>query len=98
MGRALRARVPSAGVPNMSDPIFADPKKLADGWCDRRALIPLRHFLPGYFALNGLTDGWELLSTSLKDVLAFAKDDITQAERDEVKRLIRHIDAILNQR
>ena len=32
-------------------------KQLAEGWCERRALRALDDFLPGYFALNGLTDG-----------------------------------------
>jgi len=65
-----------------------DLKKLADGWCERRALMPLHHFLPGYFGLNGLTDGFGLLETALKDVLVFAKDGITAEEKNEIKRLL----------
>lgn len=65
-----------------------DLKKLADGWCERRALLPLHHFLPGYFGLNGLTDGFGLLETALKDVLVFAKDVVTDEEKNEIKRLL----------
>ena len=65
-----------------------DLKKLADGWCERRNLLALHHFLPGYFGLNGLTDGFGLLETALKDVLVFAKDGITDEEKNEIKRLL----------
>jgi len=65
-----------------------DLKKLADGWCERRNLMALHHFLPGYFGLNGLTDGFGLLETALKDVLVFAKDVITAEEKSEIKRLL----------
>ena len=73
----------------MTDADFQhDLKKLADGWCDRRALLPLYHFLPGYVSLNGLTDGFGALEIALKDVLVFAKDGITEEERKELKRLL----------
>lgn len=71
-----------------NEQFLLDLKKLADGWCERRALKPLLHFLPGYFALNGLTDGCGTLETALKDVLVFAKDEITEAERKETTRLM----------
>jgi hypothetical protein len=79
----------------MGNDIATDLQELADRWCERRALAPLRHFLPGYFALNGLSDGHHECITALKDVLALAKGDITPEERDEVKRLIRRLDAAL---
>ncbi len=72
----------------MSADIHHDLRQLADGWCERRALRALHQFLPGYFALNGLTDGWGQLETALKDVLAFAKDEITEDEKKEVKRIM----------
>ena len=77
------------GPQNMTDTNFqGDLKKLADGWCESRNLLALHHFLPGYFGLNGLTDGFGLLETALKDVLAFAKDVITDEEKNETKRLL----------
>ena len=65
-----------------------DLKKLADGWCERRALRALHYFLPGYFSMNGLTDGFAGLETALKDVLAFAKTEVTEEEKKEVKRIL----------
>ena len=65
-----------------------DLKKLADGWCESRNLLALHHFLPGYFGLNGLTDGFGLLETALKDVLVFAKDVVTNEEKSEINRLL----------
>jgi len=72
----------------MSAQILNDLSKLADGWCERRALEALHQFLPGYFALNGLTDGWGELEIALKDVLVFAKSEITEEEKKEVKRIL----------
>ena len=75
-----------------------DLKNLADGWCERRALLALHHFLPGYFALNGLTDGLAALETSLKDVLAFAKNEVTEEEKKEVKRILILVQAAVYRR
>jgi hypothetical protein len=72
----------------MAANLTRDLKMLADGWCERRALAPLHHFLPGYFALNGLTDGFAALESALKDVLAFAKNEITPEEKKEVQRIL----------
>jgi len=72
----------------MSADIRRDLRQLADGWCERRALRALSQFLPGYFALNGLTDGWGELESALKDVLVFAKDELTDEEQKEVKRVM----------
>jgi hypothetical protein len=82
----------------MSSDMDRDLKQLVDGWCDRRALRALNQFLPGYFALNGLTDGWGELETALKNVLVFAKDEITEDEKKEVKRIMILIQAAIRQR
>ena len=70
-------------------------KCLADKWCERRALRPLYRFLGGYFALNGLADGYADLEVALKDVLAFEKADITEEERVEIKSLLVYTQAIV---
>jgi hypothetical protein len=77
----------------MSADIHRDLRRLADGWCERRALRALSQFLPGYFAMNGLTDGWGELETALKGVLVFAKDEITEDEKNEVKRIMTFVQA-----
>ncbi len=82
----------------MSADIHRDLRQLADGWCHRRALRALHQFLPGYFALNGLTDGWGQLETALKDVLVFAKDEITEEEKKEVKRIMIAIQKAIDHR
>ena len=74
-----------------------DLKKLADSWCERRALKPLYHFLPGNFSLNGLSDGLGAIETALKDVLVFAQDEITEAEKKEIKRLLILVQQALHQ-
>jgi hypothetical protein len=65
-----------------------DLRKLAEGWCARRALLALRHFLPGYLAQNGLSDGFADVALALKDVLVFANEELTDAEKKEAKRLM----------
>lgn len=81
-----------------NEDFMVDLKKLADGWCERRALRPLFYFLPGYFGLNGLTDGFGNLETALKDVLAFAKTEITEEEKKEVKRILILVQQAIYQR
>jgi hypothetical protein len=73
-------------------------RKLADGWCERRALVALHHFLPGYFGQNGLTDGFGFLETALKDVLVFAKNEITEEEKKELKRILILVQEAIYQR
>jgi hypothetical protein len=82
----------------MSTDIHRDLRQLADGWCERRVLRALSQFLPGYFALNGLTDGWGELETALKDVLVFAKDEVTEDEKKEVKRIMVLVQAAIYRR
>ena len=71
-----------------NEDLIRNLKKLADGWCERRALLPLSIFLPAYLSLNGLTDGYADLEKALKDVLALAKGNLTEEEKKEAKRLI----------
>jgi len=82
----------------MNTDINRDLKKLADAWCERRALRALHQFLPGYFALNGLTDGWAQLETALRDVLVFAKDELTEEEQKELKRIMILVQQIVYRR
>ncbi|MEI6561509.1 MAG: hypothetical protein WCO68_05415 [Verrucomicrobiota bacterium] len=82
----------------MNADIYLDLRKLADGWCERRALRALHQFLPGYFSLNGMTDGWGELQIALKDVLVFAKEEITEDEVKEVKRIMNIIHEVIHRR
>ncbi len=77
----------------MNDGYTQRLKALIDQWCERRALKPLSHFLPAYHALNGLTDGYAALSEGIRDTLAFGKDEITEEEKSELRRLLADSDA-----
>jgi len=60
--------------------LFQTLQRLVEVWCDRRALQALRCILRGYPLANRLTDGWAELMTALKDVRAFAREEITPEE------------------
>ncbi|HLJ23576.1 MAG TPA: hypothetical protein VKT71_05670 [Candidatus Acidoferrales bacterium] len=73
--------------------LFSSIQGLVEAWCDRRCLRALRNILRGYPLVSPLTDGWGELLTSLQDVRAFARDELTV---DEQKRLDDCIRAIEN--
>lgn len=70
-------------------------KMLTEQWCERRALKPLCHFLPAYFSLNGLTDGYSAFAEGIRDTLAFAKDEITEEEKTELRSLLADAEAAI---
>lgn len=71
-------------------------RTLIDQWCERRSLRVLSFALPGYFGLNGLTDGWAGLEQSLRNVRAFARDELTEPELDRVNALIRAVEKLVH--
>jgi len=71
-------------------------QRLVEAWCDRRALQALRCILRGYPLSNPLTDGWADLMTSLKDVSAFARDEITPEELKSVDECVRVIERVVH--
>ena len=75
--------------------LFETLRSLFDAWCDRRCVGALRAFLRGYPLASPLTDGWIELSNALKDVRAFARPELTEAERGTVDDCIRAIDRII---
>jgi hypothetical protein len=68
---------------------FAVVRRLIDAWCDRRALRPLSLVLGPYLAFDGLTDSWGNILTALKTISARYQKDISEAELDSVRDLIR---------
>lgn len=80
--------------PNSHEVITA-VRALVDGWCDRRSLTPLRFILLGYPLASPLTDGWGLLLESLQNVRAFAKEDLTDQELNEIGRIIGAVDRLI---
>jgi hypothetical protein len=77
------------------DEYLADIRALIEQWCDQRRLYELALLLPGYLAINGLTDGWAALSDALKKVRAFNRETLTPAECDLVNDLIHQTDKIV---
>jgi hypothetical protein len=82
----------SAAVPSSDD-----IKALIDRWCDRREYVALRIVLPGWFALNGLTDGWVTLRDALHSAYA-ACQNLPAEERELLKTYYVQIDIAIRPR
>jgi len=61
---------------------------LLNGWCDRRALQPLRIVLPHYPMSNGFTDELTELARALKTVRAQLGATLPPQEFDKVVALL----------
>jgi hypothetical protein len=55
--------------------------KLVDGWCERRAIRPLKYLLRAYPGPLFHTDQQYELLDALKDVKGLCRDDLTPEER-----------------
>ena len=71
---------------------------LSERFCQRRALRCLFRFLPAYFSINGLTDGWEECLQGLKELRAYCKDDLQADELNDVSEAINLIHNMLDKR
>lgn len=80
------------------DEINAGCLELFDGWCERRAVRPLRDLLRAWPLANGLTDDWGNLHDALRTLRANCRPDISEAELAIVDSLIRAIAHIVFQR
>jgi hypothetical protein len=76
--------------------LFLNLRGLVEAWCDRRCLRALRAILRGYPLTSPLTDGWGELLTALQDVRAFARDELTDAERPVVDACIGVVDRVVH--
>jgi hypothetical protein len=68
--------------------IFPILKGLVDGWCERRALGPLRIILQVYPLVNPLTDGWQDLYDGLRDARSSFRDELPEDEQERLHRAI----------
>ena len=68
---------------------------LIDGWCERRALNPLRHILPAYPLASGLTDEWHQLYDALRDIRALCGDELAAEESERLNRVIVGVQNVL---
>ena len=87
-----------AGVVNGTEELFQTLQLLVEAWCDRRCLRALRHVLQGYPLSSPLTDGWSELLLALQNVRAFARSELTEAERAALEDCIRAVDRIVYRR
>jgi hypothetical protein len=78
--------------PGFAEQLFQTLRSLVEAWCDRRALQALRHILRGYPLTSPLTDGWAELMSALKDVRAFAREEITVEELRTVDECVRVVE------
>ena len=79
----------------MPEELLTILKELSDCWCEKKQLGPLSKYLPGYLALNGLTDGWCHCQDALKDVRALYRDQISAEELKQVNKAINLIDRMI---
>ena len=106
-----RMPAPTVAVPAPTEPthtdqeLFAALRWLAEAWCDRRAFAALRIFLPAYpipdapaenAADPGQPNPVEALVIALKDVRAFAREDLLESEHLLINDCILVLDRKLN--
>jgi hypothetical protein len=80
------------------DDFLADLRALIEQWCDERRLRELSTLLPGYLAMNGLTDGWAALGEALKATRAAGFDALGQSNWDRLNDLIHATERAVNRR
>ena len=80
----------SFSVSDIPRSIEFEPFKILDhlinGWCERRALRPLRYLLEAYPGVLARTEQRFELVEALKKVKALCRDDLTQEELQLVTR------------
>ena len=69
-----------------------------DGWCERRALKPLRFILQAYPLASGLTDEWGQLHNALRDIRALNEDELNAREKERLNQAIVGAEKILGRR
>jgi hypothetical protein len=74
-----------------NEQLFQEVRGLVETWCDRRALRALRHILHGYPVASPLTDGLAELMIALKNVRAFAAEEITAEKLSTIDECVRVI-------
>jgi hypothetical protein len=71
-----------------NEEFFTTLRTLIDRLCDERRLKPLAKILPGYLALNGLTDGWHELLGALKAARGLGPDAFSEPDWTTLNDLI----------
>jgi hypothetical protein len=86
----------SENVMASDDELFEILDGLIDGWCEKRALNPLRRILAGYPMPSMLTDSWDALYEALRDVRAFCRDELSETELELVGKAVLMVQIVLD--
>jgi hypothetical protein len=65
---------------NTNVELLAALQWLTEAWCHRRSLTALRYLLPAYPLPSVDTEAFNTLLIALKDVRAFAREELTEPE------------------
>jgi hypothetical protein len=77
--------------------VHATIGKLVDGWCERRALSPLRIVLPSWPPLSGLTDEVHHLWAAMRHVRAVCRYELVlHGELDDVNAVVAEMSRLLH--
>jgi len=68
---------------------------LIEGWCNRRALGPLRIILPVWPPEMGLTDEWHRIREALRHTRAMQQANLSETELHTLNELLAAVDKIL---
>jgi hypothetical protein len=77
---------------NSSSELFALLDGLVEGWCQRRALRPLRILLPAYPMASTLSDSWHELRGALRSLRTLREPDVTDSEAAAIEDGLRAVD------
>lgn len=80
---------------NSSAELFGLLDRLVDGWCERRALRPLRILLRAYPMASPLSDGWHELRGALRDLRCLREPDVSESEAVAIEDSLRAVDSAL---
>jgi hypothetical protein len=80
---------------NPNSELFALLDGLVDGWCERRALRPLRILLRAYPMESPLSDSWHELRGALRDLRTLRDPDVTDSEAAAIEDGLRAVEAAL---
>jgi hypothetical protein len=87
--------VAMAGSYQNNREFLAAYRGLLDCWCARRCFKALLYALPGFFAFNGMTDGWGEVRYALRRVRGLVSEELTAGEIDTIGDLLACVDSLL---
>jgi hypothetical protein len=80
---------------NSTAELFLSLDRLVDGWCERRALRPLRVILRAYPMMSPLSDSWFELRGALQDLRCLRPPDISESDAKAIEDALRAVETAL---